>query len=1054
MPCLCGQSAEELEIIVEKFKELVSSDRKYLVPVLGSLGQFELGEDLKNQIYKVAVEALNIVDENDIPTVLKSLLSALTKQNYLEIFNVIHNSCQCLSDNINSILLDIIGNIFRVNTLSVNLFLEYIDSSDVISKFDIMILIVLISRINARKKTLSLILSKIIKSSITLNILIDTLIVHLILSPYSDSLLLLSQFLLIQSNRHPFLLDWSLSLFKCLFVNYKQCSSQIISNLVTICSTSTSLSNNIFELPNINIKTVDISTIQSSNILYELAKLDNNTVAIYSHLIEELLIYSTNIPIQVLHFVCNTLATLSICKPSILSSLLIYVQKQIFSGNDIYLRNGLVCATYLLENALLSDLDKESILNWVARLISSSNLIPKLLIIDFLNINIKKYDNSLMQRIFSDYILQDLIESVQIYSLYIHSASKKENSSPYFIYNVKANSNGPTKQNQLNVTKLGKEIKGILCKEVPVQLVHSLYLSSLLKLYLNSKRLYIDVGANLVEYIYSYLLPIYELPTNCFNLQFSVENSLDIFLSSLWSLFNALSCNIVLINEFSALIDFEEVHSDVLLNSVIFSLKVHIQLSNQIENYINQMSIYLTSINKSKSNSISNKVQNEKNTIEFCMNQLPKLDYSVVLFVLNHISISSDDFTDISLVIYNILYKLCRSNIEIKLQSNTLLFQYMGISNKIKTPFYLDNLFVNYSKINSYSLLLSSSSDLILHLTNKNLLSKIISHSTMLLQTLTQYSISQNTLDISQIPLLQNILHLILLQYLTLDIIVAFSRESSNLLLNKTLAYLALEITGKQSNDIKSNSEIIFDYFQDLLLKTVDDFSVTIVILDILSTLTRGLKKSSQLVSLFSHCLQKSYNSNVSNILQNLVLDHNTTIDSSSSSSNNILLFKYLIFASSNLVSPNTLLPFMHDILNNCLMLYDSASSLTSSISVNTLNEIILSILSVLSTLFINFNIILNDMTLLDLLINLVLLLLNIVDRDSPHQYLNQSSFNTIVKFNLDFIQRISSSSENLIINTNLINILKNIKCIMSKNKIRAKKEVTYNIRNLLTLCA
>ena len=72
-------SRNEIESVVNQYKQLIQQDRSYLVPVLGSLSEFELPKDLKNEVFDLASESLDIVDEEDLPTIIKTMLSSLTK---------------------------------------------------------------------------------------------------------------------------------------------------------------------------------------------------------------------------------------------------------------------------------------------------------------------------------------------------------------------------------------------------------------------------------------------------------------------------------------------------------------------------------------------------------------------------------------------------------------------------------------------------------------------------------------------------------------------------------------------------------------------------------------------------------------------------------------------------------------------------------------------------------------------------------------------------------------------------------------------------------------
>lgn len=65
--------------MLPRYRELVCADRRFLVPVIGSLGDFPLSEAQKRQVFEMTVEALAVVDETDLPAIVRTLLASLTK---------------------------------------------------------------------------------------------------------------------------------------------------------------------------------------------------------------------------------------------------------------------------------------------------------------------------------------------------------------------------------------------------------------------------------------------------------------------------------------------------------------------------------------------------------------------------------------------------------------------------------------------------------------------------------------------------------------------------------------------------------------------------------------------------------------------------------------------------------------------------------------------------------------------------------------------------------------------------------------------------------------
>ena len=67
-----------VEMLVEAYKELLAADRSFLTPIVGSLSDLPLSAALKEEVLALTQVALSLVDEQDVPVVVKALLSTAT----------------------------------------------------------------------------------------------------------------------------------------------------------------------------------------------------------------------------------------------------------------------------------------------------------------------------------------------------------------------------------------------------------------------------------------------------------------------------------------------------------------------------------------------------------------------------------------------------------------------------------------------------------------------------------------------------------------------------------------------------------------------------------------------------------------------------------------------------------------------------------------------------------------------------------------------------------------------------------------------------------------
>ena len=71
VPQLLGDTEEELSALVETVKQLISADRTLMLPAIGVLGEVALPEALKPELARLALGALPLADELDLPTLVR-----------------------------------------------------------------------------------------------------------------------------------------------------------------------------------------------------------------------------------------------------------------------------------------------------------------------------------------------------------------------------------------------------------------------------------------------------------------------------------------------------------------------------------------------------------------------------------------------------------------------------------------------------------------------------------------------------------------------------------------------------------------------------------------------------------------------------------------------------------------------------------------------------------------------------------------------------------------------------------------------------------------------
>ena len=73
---------DETRAVVECFQEIICTDRAYLIPAIGTLGMLNLPAELQQSVFTLAVNALSIVPEDDMPSgILKPVIGMVVRIN-------------------------------------------------------------------------------------------------------------------------------------------------------------------------------------------------------------------------------------------------------------------------------------------------------------------------------------------------------------------------------------------------------------------------------------------------------------------------------------------------------------------------------------------------------------------------------------------------------------------------------------------------------------------------------------------------------------------------------------------------------------------------------------------------------------------------------------------------------------------------------------------------------------------------------------------------------------------------------------------------------------
>ena len=123
---------------MQAYLELLATDRSLLVPVLGSLAEMPLDNSEKNTVVEATQSLLDAAEEGDIPAVVKSLLSMVTKSSAPKALGRLRTECSRIQSGTLSLTMEVIGRFVSAGSVALAALLRLIRHVEPLTTFDIL----------------------------------------------------------------------------------------------------------------------------------------------------------------------------------------------------------------------------------------------------------------------------------------------------------------------------------------------------------------------------------------------------------------------------------------------------------------------------------------------------------------------------------------------------------------------------------------------------------------------------------------------------------------------------------------------------------------------------------------------------------------------------------------------------------------------------------------------------------------------------------------------------------------------------------------------------
>ena len=144
VPQLLGDTNEEMCQFLAAVKELIAADRTLMLPAIGALGEVALPEVHKPELAQLALGALPLADESDLPTLVRCVLGALPPAQAGRTLRQLRSQLGAVSSGTLALLLQVVANTLRVNGGTARALLTQTGAASHLTRWEAMLLLLLL----------------------------------------------------------------------------------------------------------------------------------------------------------------------------------------------------------------------------------------------------------------------------------------------------------------------------------------------------------------------------------------------------------------------------------------------------------------------------------------------------------------------------------------------------------------------------------------------------------------------------------------------------------------------------------------------------------------------------------------------------------------------------------------------------------------------------------------------------------------------------------------------------------------------------------------------
>lgn len=425
---ICDGEAAGMQALFDQYRDLLSRDRSFLVPVIGSLGQLPLPEAIKLEVLDLVRNALAVVEEDDVLTVVRALLSSLSASTAAAIIRTLRQQYCSLPMHCTPLVVEMLGATLRVDTEIAAIFLQTLhDDAVPLSTIDVATLVVLAGRRNDRQQILRCFAQMIERGLLhpaCLRDVIEQRHVALLSESYAPTWLLVVEHLREGEAGCMAIKPFVEQIYLSLFISYEMLRPEIVGKLIETLTVVELLQNKWgpkrhkgcsgdgqrgSALGQQQGRQAPCKVLhRAAQLLMLLEHQHARLLNEHAHLLEEALSHTCGDPVAY-GYLCCLAAKMATINERMMSALIIFCRKSSFSHDDTLQRSTVLLAAFVLNQSHCTTEDQNTLLLLVLRSCLQHPLNSSVQELrELLRMALSKFDSSLLHKILNEHLLPTL----------------------------------------------------------------------------------------------------------------------------------------------------------------------------------------------------------------------------------------------------------------------------------------------------------------------------------------------------------------------------------------------------------------------------------------------------------------------------------------------------------------------------------------------------------------------------------------------------------------------------------------------------------------------